>query len=734
MADRFFIGPISEGLRRDLKPWAIPEDAFERLRNAYVFRGRIRKRFGSVLVPIAQDPSVAQLYSRAGINIGLTAAVTGNFGPFVCPGTVFKVGQMFAIGDTMFTVTNGAPGPQAMLTTGAATGTYDTATGTVTITGNAENPGVAVYFYPAEPIMGIHLYETTAVNDEPTLVFDTQFAYEYLGGRFERAGVATWTTNASKNDYFWATTWQGLTDDINILFVTNFVNADVIKYWNGAAWTNFSPLYDAANAIVTARIIIPFQGRLLFLNTRENPGPTQFRNRCRYSQFGSPLDVNSWREDLVGRGSFIDAPTQEAIVSAQFIKNRLIVFYERSTWEIVYTGNEILPFRWQQINTELGVESTFSIVPFDKVALGIGDVGIHACNGMNVERIDDKIPDEVFSIHNGNSGPLRVVGVRDYYAENVYWTFPSQQDEPVFPNQILVYNYKNNTWAINDDSYTFLGYFQNPDDRTWASTPATWAAMLEAWNSGSFQSEFTTILAGNQQGYIHVLDPRASARNASGLQITTVTVAGLNITMTVIDHNLTTADYVLVEQARGITALNDRIYRVQATTATTITIIEQEVAIPGVYTGGGTLARVSQIDILTKEFNFYLRDGRATSINKIDFYVTTTASGEITVDYAPSSSRLYMLDEAAATGTNLSTGILETFPYATVPLEATQDRLWHHYYLTADGDGVQLRLFLNDDDNLPAASTQMRNPEIALQDFQLHAFIINAFPSSVDLG
>ena len=115
---------------------------------------------------------------------------------------------------------------------------------------------------------------------------------------------------------------------------------------------------------------------------------------------GSPLDSSAWRQDLAGSGNALDASTTEAIITVEFVKDRLIVFFERSTWELVYTGNQAYPFNWQQINTELGAESTFSIVPFDKICIGVGNVGIHACNGANVERIDEKIPDTVFDIHN----------------------------------------------------------------------------------------------------------------------------------------------------------------------------------------------------------------------------------------------------------------------------------------------------------------------------------------------
>src|SRR5947208_1734122 len=47
---QFLIGPVKDGIRKDIRPWAIPEDAFDSLNNAYQFRGRIVKRPGYTLL------------------------------------------------------------------------------------------------------------------------------------------------------------------------------------------------------------------------------------------------------------------------------------------------------------------------------------------------------------------------------------------------------------------------------------------------------------------------------------------------------------------------------------------------------------------------------------------------------------------------------------------------------------------------------------------------------------
>ena len=62
--DRFMITPINGGLQTDLKPWLVPDDAFSQLNNAYIFRGRVCKRFGSRYMNGTVAQSVAQLNSR----------------------------------------------------------------------------------------------------------------------------------------------------------------------------------------------------------------------------------------------------------------------------------------------------------------------------------------------------------------------------------------------------------------------------------------------------------------------------------------------------------------------------------------------------------------------------------------------------------------------------------------------------------------------------------------------
>jgi hypothetical protein len=713
--DRFLIAPLSEGLETDVKPWLLPDKAFALLKNAYLFRGSVRKRFGTRLLQgtSAVDPDVAQIGSRLRELIDTTDG-SGNASGTV-NGAVFKVGQMFSVGDEIFTVTvTGTPG--VMLTTGAATThTYNTTTGAYDIQGAAATTDV--YFYPAEPVMGLLTYELSTINDEITYAFDTQFAYTYTSGGWERLGTGIWTGDDSQ--FFWGENYRGADAEDSLLFVTNYNAADLMWYWDGATWTQFSPAYDVAgNTIDSCRVILSFKDHLLLLNTIEDNGTTveTHGNRCRYSQSGSPVAADAFYEapETSGKGGVIDAPTKEQIISARILRDRAIVFFERSTWELVYTGNKILPFLWQKINSELGAESTFSTVLFDKVLLGVGNVGIHACNGANVERIDEKIPDFVFDIHNGSDGPERVYGIRDYKAEVVYWTLPGSENNPTYPTQVLVYNYRTGGWALNDDSLTCFGTIQNESDETWQSIQTTWSEMVSMWDSGSLQSEFPSIAAGNQQGYVFIVDQNVT-RNAPSLQVSALSIGASNVvTLTVVDHNLQIGDYILVESVQGTTGINDSVYSVTSASGDDITITVPGVG--GTYTGGGTLARVSQIDIKTKEYNFYQKEGRNLFIPKIDFYVDRTSNGQIAVDFSPSSSDRSMVSDGTTTGAILGSSILETSPHALIPLESSQERFWHALYPQAEGSTIQFRIYLSE--------TQMLDKDIALSDFQLNGFCI----------
>lgn len=743
----FFIGPYDKGLQRDVKPWMISDNAFEELRNAYVWRGRVKKRIGSkFLESTVFTQATLQFGSRLRIAItgGAGFGITDGFGDAASavPGAVGAVGQMFSIGTTFYTVTTAGPGAQPMLRTdGTTTATFDTTNGNFVFVGAPAT--TQIYWYPANPVMGFINHERSQISNEPVYAFDTRFAYYRTGGAWERLGAATWS--GSDSQFFWGTNYRGPLNDDYYLFVVNNNQADQIKYYTGAAWATMAPatrdpVASPNYTLHSARLIVSFKNRLIVLNTIEEVGALgvyhNFSNRARWCQNGTPIPTvpkpEPWYDNVPGKGGWIEAPTREAIITAKILKDRLLVYFERSTWELVYTGNQVLPFVWQVIDDSLGAESTFSSVLLDKVVFGVGESGIHACDGLHVQRIDNQIPELVSQIHNENSGVDRVAGIRDYSTEMAYWSFPDASNNGVYPNRLLAYNYKNETWALFDDSVTAFGYYQNTSDITWGACHSTWQAMTRRWVSGASQSQFKNVIAGNQEGFTFIFD-RDLGRNAPSLQITDIDITGYPlIDLNVINHNLIPgfgtstlgADYILLENINGITNMNGIIFKVlYAPDANTLRIAPENTISPpvGTYTGGGIITRVSKIEFKTKEFNFYGED-KLVAINKVNFDVDRTKHGAIKVGFYSSTSTDEMSIASGTSNAILGNYTLDTYPYiAFIPMEAHQSRLTHPVYIQAEGDCVQLLFWMDDE--------LMFDTDVQISPFELNSMTIYVTPT-----
>jgi hypothetical protein len=165
-------------------------------------------------------------------------------------------------------------------------------------------------------------------------------------------------------------------------------------------------------------------------------------------------------------------------------------------------------------------------------------------------------------------------------------------------------------------------------------------------------------------------------------------------------------------------------------TITCLDNLNQPMTMTGTYTGGGTIARVSNISILTKQYNFYTSSDTSVYVPRVDFLVDKTDNGQVMVDYLVSSASIPLVSQGVV-GVIPGNGVLDTKPYDTdlAPLEQFQDRLWHPVYLYAQGQCVQLQIYMS--------PTQMFDYDItvdgminfvALQDVQINAMIFYATP------
>ncbi len=459
----------------------------------------------------------------------------------------------------------------------------------------------AVTTFNLLPVMGLRSREIAVINEEQLVAFDTakanvysNFAQTFQDVSFYKTSGTALSWTGSNSDFFWTTNY------LNAFFATNNVKGfqdnwnsstpgrgDGIRWYDGTGWVNFLPAVDGTPTyLMGALILVSYRNRLVALSTTEGTAigaSNTFLQRARWSQNGTiypntdPLgnvttvpagytggkDNSAWRSDVVGKGGFIDAPTQEQIISAEFYKDTLIVFFERSTWQLRYTGNETLPFIWERINVDFGAESTFSMVPFDSGIIAVGNYGIITCDATGVKRIDQIIPDEVFKIHNGNDGVKRVYGIRDYSQQLVYWTFPSEDENPTFPNRILIYNYLDGSYSFFNDSFTCFGYYQPFNDTTWNDlNKVKWGEFPYPWNNGDVQSDFPEIVAGNQQGFVFRRVNGGPIMNSDPSFYISGASQAATCIITSPDHNLLEGQIIVISDVVGMVDLNGGIYRV----------------------------------------------------------------------------------------------------------------------------------------------------------------------------
>jgi hypothetical protein len=652
------------GLTQDKKPFLLANEAYSDLENAYVFRDRTKKRDGEV--PMGRLTRTVNLLPEPNTNGSSTYHVADLLSSvratepnaIIIPGTIqFWINYPNnAYGDNG---TGGMIGLSGIYPINAAS-FINYLTGEMQLnftSGNPPNglPTVTTFnYYPMLPVMGILKRDVPTIGIDATIFFDTKYAYQYNGGFQELAPGTTWT--GTNTNFFWAANYQGATTDLRYFFVTNnnidIVNSkyDPIRYYNNSVWTNLQPLVSSSTTLWQALILIPYYGRLLALNTWEGgtsgtyTTATNFFARCRFCQIGNPTDqTNAWRSDIFGRGGFIDAPTNEAIVSAAFFRNTLIVFFEYSTWQLRYVGEYGLPFIWERISSDFGGICTYSPIVFDQGVMTVGDRGIIQANAGGVSRLDEQIPEEVFGFEIMNSAPNFVHGVRDFEKELVYWNYLDTSTASTvqnYPNTVLLYNYRNNTWAKFRDTITCFGISQFPFNITWDSLTVTWDSDV-TWDNVDDQQYVDYVTLGTQHGFINIYqNPDASTPQPSTtLFAPTMAITAINFSaypsptvITIPSHNLANGEIIYIQNTLWQTTdpgLNNKIYNVTIVDTNNITLSTWNFtsqnyeavtfSSSAVYLGNGIITLFPKMNIQGKDFNPFQAAGKQFKLSFIDF-------------------------------------------------------------------------------------------------------------------
>ncbi len=561
-------------------------------------------------------------------------------------------------------------------------------------------------------------------------------------------------------------------------------------------WVNFAPplsksVFSIADLpprqyyLVGARAIVPFKDRLLFfgpvIQTSDANSQVYLQDTIIYSQNGTPyytasftgdpslstttynpilLPVNqtatasAYWEDQTGFGGFISAGVDQPILTVSTNEDVLVVGFDRLQTRVVYSGNDIVPFNFFLINSELGSGSTFSVINLDKGVLTRGNRGFVLTTQVDAQRFDLDIPDQVFQIQLIDNGAERVTAQRDFINEWIYFTYPkndpSVQVTHKFPNQTLFYNYRDNSFGIFNEAFTTYGQFRKQTGYTWSNignTYPTWRDWNDPWNSGTSTLLQTEVIGGNQQGFVVF---RADGTGETESLYIESFVAN---TVTSPNHCLDEGDYITFSGSLGTISsqINGKIFSVTVIDNDTFTInpqIEDPFANPptttGTYFGGGLITRMYVPYIQTKQFPASWDMGRKTRIGFQQYLLSTTANSQIQllIFLSQNATNPYNTGPIVPDAFSINNGlvystILYTCPESTnlgltpaninlqTPTAIDQEQIWHRINTSLIGDTVQIGFTMSDE--------QMRNPDFVNQfsEIEIHGFIIDLNPSQM---
>lgn len=577
----------------------------------------------------------------------------------------------------------------------------------------------------------------------------------------------------------------GLTPGIlQLLTSTNDTTRDGIRFYDGnpvngatppvfsttGGWVNFAPpLSNLSFAVggktprqyylVGARMMIPFKERLLFIGPviqASSGNPIYLTDTIVYSQVGTPYYTASfsgapsstttynpilvpsnqtaqptaWWEDQRGLGGWTATGFNQTIYTVSQNEDVLLIGMESHQLKLCYTNDDLLPFVFYDIDSNLGSDCTFSTIQLDRGALTLGPRSFVMTTQTEAKRFDLEIPSAAFIVQNVSNGSERVTAIRDYDNEWAYFTCCYGPSDCVFPSITYFYNYRDLTWATFKESYTTYGPFSRLTGDTWATIGdkySSWSAWNTPWRNASLLSP--EIVGGNGQGFVLNRSTNGTSE-ATSLFISDIT----GNTVTSPNHCLEEEDYVIISDCLGSIGaeVNGNVYQINVTGANTFTI--DAATIPtGAYIGGGLITRLYKPFVQTKQFPAGWEMDRKTRLGKQSYLLSKTAKGQITLqiylsqngsspynesnDAVDYSTVLYTCPES----TNL--GLTPSNVNLQMPTAIQQEQIWHRMNTSLIGDTIQIGFTLSD--------SQMRSEESNDEEIELHGFILDISPSQL---
>lgn len=370
------------------------------------------------------------------------------------------------------------------------------------------------------PIMGIMRYIDQISGNNFLLIGTTRNLYIFVDPDYVVLTLPAAFTGKI-NNFFNYTNWQPTISSASLIIMTN--NVDPVTFYDGSGppggVTQPTLWLDAAhtNQISTCLDVKVYKQRLLYIRTTiSGTSPGVENQTIHWSAVSAP--TNTIIGNSSGSAGFLAAPTGDVIQSSEFLRDQLVVYFTNSTWIFRYTGNDTQPFRWDKINNSKSTTAPYGAIDYDERCTSVGNTGLIASDGVNVQRYDLSIVD-YYEVNFSQKYFAQTFGQRYDNLSQGWMLYVSQQNKfPILDDtapgsdRALIYNFIEDTWATYtwSDPLTCLGTYFAQTDTRWQNLQQAWNVTPQSWNAYQAQKGALLLLAGDTTGNVYQMDQPSS--------------------------------------------------------------------------------------------------------------------------------------------------------------------------------------------------------------------------------
>ncbi len=480
--------------------WLLPVGAYQSIENGHLKRGVLERRKGKIL-----HGQLIHTNTTTGVNANYTGAVmglpnyyndltetllacstdrinkyntsTGTFEDLTRKKlhVVVVAGQnaLPAAGQTVKDATTGATATIEAVVVDYGSFTGGTGHGTIVL----ENGSISGTFTNGNNLVN---------NADPTKIF----------GKLDGTADEQEFTGDESN-FFVGQNWN------NVVYLTN--NKDQIQKYDGTALSRLYIDLDVEggsdNDVNSCMFIFNYKSRLLILRTTERS--EFYPVRARWSEVNSP---NIWKE-----ANYVDCPISgDYIIAADFVGDDLIVWFSRSIWKLIYTGDADLPFRWERVEASeeiaaiIGCVAQNSLTTVNGISTALGPTNLIETDGRIIRFVDSAIPEEVISWDSSNS--QYAYGMLVYENNQIYLSYNSQDASDNYPDKILVRNFTDNSFSNYSMPVHCFGASKVEGDLILDNINDVLDTLDYSFDDKSLQAGYATVLAGGRDGCVYRLN------------------------------------------------------------------------------------------------------------------------------------------------------------------------------------------------------------------------------------